>query len=182
MPVLLKSQGSPQVSPAQSRSFSLSYSHFANWTMESREVTQGSLSTDMPQWAVVTVAIGICCTHRILIFTSTTILSSYFAVAFALAIMVLVGVVGQVCGRKESTLPLHPWRPRSRWHLLSRPERTVGNVGRSLPDTVSVDTITLAIMRPPPPVYIHPPRYHASFKAANNMERGADEAPIGMAL
>jgi len=146
-------------------SISPPHSHLRNSTTERREATN-DLSTDMPQWAVVTVAIIIC-------------------LALALAVMVIVGAVGRcwVCGRKESTPSPQRLRPRRRrWHIFAHPERTAGNVGRSLPDVVSVETMTLAIMQPPPPVYVHPPQYHESFKAASDMEQGAHDESIGVAV
>jgi len=112
------------------------------------------LSTDMPQWAVVVIAIVIC-------------------LAFVIAVMIAVGAIGHccVCGQTASALssrtnrrgPRCPWRFRQRGRGLF-PHRLMADDDRrpTVQDYPSVDTITLASVRPPPPVYVHPPVYHGA--------------------
>lgn len=84
-----------------------------------------------------------------------------------------------MCGPRNGT----PSHARSRDQFQHRASIT-DNGGSPHPATVSVDTITLASVGPPPPVYVYPPRYphDAPFMAASNMERGQGEGAIHAAL
>jgi len=125
--------------------------------MEKRVVTS-SVPTDMPQWAAVTVAIILC-------------------LAFALSVIIVVATVGRCCVCCQ--------RPSASGHratstvLLSH-SQMMADHGRPFPENPSVDSVMLAGLQPPPPVYIPPPGYYASFKAASTMEQGVGDGHSGL--
>jgi len=144
--------------------------------MERRDGTGTTdLSTGMPQWAVVTIAIVIC-------------------LAFVIAVMIAVGAIGHCCvcsqtaselsSRTIGRVPRCPWRSRQRsWGLFPHRLMVADNRRRpTVQDYQSVDTITLATVRPPPPVYIHPPGYHSLSKTASATEQGVSEGHTGVVL
>jgi hypothetical protein len=57
---------------------------------------------------------------------------------------------------------------------------TDDRVRPTFPDNPSNDTVILASLELPPPVYIHPPGYNASFTASNTMEQGAYNEHAGL--
>jgi len=97
----------------------------------------------MPRWAVIPLVFITC-------------------LVLAAVIMCTVRTVGHLCpfGCQEDEA----------WSRQQFGPRGPGEIVR--PHNASDDTMTLAVIRPPPPAYTHPPQYGALFMTADAVERG----------